>query len=334
MLVFVIITVLIGATAYYYSQSPAAAIIGRMTAQPRLGFIGQNTWLQILSQVIPGFREAVGFLPGQNEAAMPGLARFNFSPLTGLRDPKNILAAQIPYMDNAEIQPDPLMNPPEGIEQPAQAPRQEPRIVLPLRNTADQGKIIIYHTHTTESFIPTSGRPFTDDLGMTVASLGKDLAEILYREYGIPVLHDNTIHDIPKRSGSYGKALTTVQKLLAENPDTRLVLDLHRDGVARSVSTLEINGRQAGRVLFIVGTNHSKWQENNKRAAFLQGALEELAPGITRGIKIVPHLNYNQHVHPGAMLIELGGYRNSLDEAGRILPYLAKAIADLYFSGM
>lgn len=335
-IVLTFVLVLFGTAAYYYRNPPAAAVMSRMAEQSRLGIIGPNAWLQILSQVIPGFRDMVQIAPEQNEAAVWSERHQRISALIELRDPKNILAVQIPYMREIQEQSDPVISQPDGWEQPPEGtPRREPKIVLPLSNTVNnKDKIIIYHTHTTESFVPTSGRSFTDDLDKSVARLGMELAEILSREHRITVLHDKTIHDIPRRTGSYDRALDTIQKLLADNPDTRLVIDLHRDGVARSVSTMEVNNRSLGRVLFIVGAKHARWQENNRRAVLLHNKLEEMAPGITRGVDIVHPLHYNQHVHPGALLIELAGYKNSLEEARRTLPYLAKAIADLYFSGI
>ena len=188
--------------------------------------------------------------------------------------------------------------------------------------------MVIYHTHTTESFKPTSGKNFTEDLEFTVAKLGDELATILLETYGIPVVHNNIIHDIP-RSTSYEKALPTVKSLLEENPDTKILIDLHRDGVDRKISTASIDGQNMGRILFVVGSRHPLWQENYKKALFLHDVLEEMAPGISRGVRERP-LVYNQHVHPGALLIEVGGHENSLEEVQRVLPVLARAIHLLY----
>jgi stage II sporulation protein P len=93
--------------------------------------------------------------------------------------------------------------------------------------------ILIYHAHTTESFVPSSGERFTTDLSQTVAFLGHELKTILERDYGIPVIHDDTIHDM-LRSTAYQKARPTAQKRIQDNPEIKVVVDLHRDGVARS----------------------------------------------------------------------------------------------------
>lgn len=307
---------------------PAEQVV-QAVAQPgsqsiRFTLIGDGTYLRILSHVIPGLREAVPPVEKEEETSRidyvipPGVA------LPDPRDPKTIISSQIPYLGQAGLQVEPIINKTDF------APQQdeEPRIIIPVRNTPGAGKVIIYHTHTTESFVPTSGRKFTDDLSLTVAQLGYELSELLQSKYQIPVLHNAKIHDIP-RNTAYAAALPTVQGLLAENPDAKLVIDLHRDGVDRKVTTANFNGQQAGRILFIVGSRHPQWQENYAKALYLHNILEDLAPGISRGVRERP-LVYNQHLHPGCLLIELGGHENSLDEARRTLPILAEALARLY----
>jgi len=245
------------------------------------------------------------------------------SMMAGTLDPRSILVAQIPYLEEAATQPQPLVY-------RANSPAEEsPRIVVPQQLRQGMGKVVIYHTHTTESFLPTSGKKFTDDLSMTVAKLGTELATLLRDEYAIPVVHNRDIHDIP-RSTSYEVALKTVRGLLEEHQDTVLLIDLHRDGVDRQISTVRVEGQATGRILFVVGSRHPEWQENFSRALFLHEALEEIVPGLSRGVRERP-LVYNQHLHPGALLIEVGGHENSLQETMRAVPYLAQALARLYY---
>lgn len=325
---------LLGAAAVHYSREPVVPAMTGSPSQegkPRMFFLREAAGLRILSQVIPGFGETGEPPPEETsdgDAGEKGEEKESrFTVLANTMDPKNILSAQIPYMGQTGEFLQPLVNPVSRHQE-----SEEPRIIRPVENIlSGSGDIIIYHTHTTESFVPTSGKRFTDDLHLTVAQLGEELAGLL-NGYGIPVVTDNTIHDIP-RSKSYEEALPTITKLLAENPEAKLVIDLHRDGVARSVTTAEINGKPAGKILFVVGSRHPHWKENNEKALFLHHQLEQLSPGISRGVRERP-LVYNQHVHPGALLIEIGGHENSLDEARRTLPVLAEALNALYRSGL
>jgi stage II sporulation protein P len=291
-------------------------------------FFGSTMYMRIISQVIPGLSESITE-PASSEVGSVGENALKKVGLSDPRDPKNILATQIPYMTEAGIKAQPLINKPVSGE-PAV---EEPKIVIPLRRTLNgEGKVLIYHAHTTESFVPTSGKRFTENLDLTVAHLGATLASILTSQYGIPVVHDKTIHDIP-RSTSYEMALPTIKGLIADNPDAELVIDLHRDGVARSVTTADLSGGATGRILFVVGSRHPQWQENNQKAIYLHEKLEELSPGISRGVRERP-LVYNQNVHPGALLIEVGGHENSLEEVMRTMPILAEALFQLYNSGL
>ncbi|MBS4030165.1 MAG: stage II sporulation protein P [Clostridiales bacterium] len=285
----------------------------------------QTVLLHILGQVIPGFEQPDPVGNSNNDAygeiGIQAVSRFD------PRDPKRILAAQIPYMSDVQPALQPLLRQVNSVPENEEAQR---KIIIPSPTAfgSGDGKVVIYHTHTTESFVPTSGKKFTEELDLTVAKLGEELASILLETYGIPVVHNNEIHDIP-RSTSYEKALPTVKRLLEENADTKILIDLHRDGVDRKISTTQINGQNMGRILFVVGSSHPRWQENYQKALFLHDALEEMAPGISRGVRERP-LVYNQHVHPGALLIELGGHENSLVEVQRVLPILARAIDLLY----
>ncbi len=287
----------------------------------------QTMFLNILWQVIPGFEQPVSGRNVNNNTNDEGGAGLYAAGLFDPRDPRRILSAQIPYLGNIDYAVQPLLSQSSSdiIDE-----GDERKIIIPSRitNGSGEGKVVIYHTHTTESFVPTSGQKFTENLDLTVAKLGHELAAILRKTYGIPVVHNKEIHDIP-RSTSYEKALPTVKKLLKENYGTKILIDLHRDGVDKKISTAQINGQSMGRILFVVGSRHANWQENYEKAMFLHNVLEEMAPGISRGVRERP-LVYNQHVHPGALLIEVGGHENSLEETQRVLPLLARAIALLY----
>lgn len=105
---------------------------------------------------------------------------------------------------------------------------------ISLENNKD---IIIFHTHTCESYTPSDGFNYemtgsyrTTDLNYSVARVGTELEKYL-TNYGYNVIHDKTYHDYPAYSGSYGRSLTTVQNLLTNNENAQVIIDLHRDAV-------------------------------------------------------------------------------------------------------
>lgn len=105
---------------------------------------------------------------------------------------------------------------------------------ISLENNKD---IIIFHTHTCESYTPSekfnyemTGSYRTTDLNYTVSRVGDELEKNL-SSYGYNVTHNKTYHDYPAYSGSYGRSLTTVQNILQSGSNAQMVIDLHRDAV-------------------------------------------------------------------------------------------------------
>ena len=189
--------------------------------------------------------------------------------------------------------------------------------------------LLIYHTHTSESFLPVSGKVYTDDLEQTVVFLGAALAGILQEEYGIPVLHHKEIFDQP-RNKSYQKAAPVIEEILQQNPQIEVVLDLHRDGVPRRVTTADISGEATARVLFVIETRQQEWSGNLRFALFLESILQDKYPGFSRGILKRVFAHYNQHLHPRSLIVEIGGHENDREELLRAIPMLAEALGEAF----
>lgn len=83
----------------------------------------------------------------------------------------------------------------------------------------DKNNILIFHTHTCESYTPSETYPYeqtgnfrTTDLNYTVARLGDELTNYLLG-FGFKVNHDKTYHDYPAYTGSYSRSLESVKKI-------------------------------------------------------------------------------------------------------------------------
>ena len=113
------------------------------------------------------------------EFSLPKLALNNW------HDPKKVICTQIPYLDTV----------PEALLSQSAAEQSEPQITFPLRQQLTRERtVLLYHTHATESFVPSSGSAFAAaDLSQTITQLGAELADLLQNEYQIPVYHDRTI---------------------------------------------------------------------------------------------------------------------------------------------
>ncbi|NMB34683.1 MAG: stage II sporulation protein P [Firmicutes bacterium] len=199
----------------------------------------------------------------------------------------------------------------------------------PFISGEEKPLLLIYHTHTSESFLPVSGKIYTDDPEGTVVFLGAALSKILQEEYGIPVLHHQEVFDRP-RSKAYQTAAPVIEKILQENPQIEVVLDLHRDGVPRRVTTANILGEEAARVLFVIETRQQEWSGNLRFALFLESILQDRYPGFSRGILKRVFANYNQHLHPRSLIVEIGGHENNREELKRSIPMLAEALGEAF----
>ena len=207
--------------------------------------------------------------------------------------------------------------------------------------TVSRENIMIFHTHTCESYTPSEAYPYTQtgtyrttDLNFSVARVGTELERQL-KSYQYNVIHDVTYHDYPAYNGSYGRSLTTVKNLLQLYPNTDVVIDLHRDAIGdySYAPTVQIGEEYAAQLMFVIGTDgggleHPNWQQNLKFAIKIQEKANELYPGLFKPI-ILRNSRYNQHLAKAATIIEVGATGNTLDQCLVSMKYLAKVISEV-----
>lgn len=204
--------------------------------------------------------------------------------------------------------------------------------------SVNKEKILIYHTHTCESYTPTeeffyeeTGSYRTNDLNYSVARVGDELEKQL-NQYGHQVIHDKTYHDYPSYNGSYSRSLKTVESILAENKDIDIVIDLHRDAIGDSsyAPKVKIGDEYASQLMFVIGTDkanpeHTTWNQNLKFAIKTQATANEKYPGLFKPI-ILRNSTYNQNAAKAACIIEVGATGNTLEESLNSMKYLAKIL--------
>ena len=132
--------------------------------------------------------------------------------------------------------------------------------------TVDNKKVIIYHTHTCESYTPSDENPYdmegnyrTTDLNYSVAKVGDELEKYL-TAYGFSVTHDKTYHDYPAYTGSYGRSLSTVSNILQKSDKADILIDLHRDAMGDDsyAPKVKIGDEYAAQIMFVIGTDGSR----------------------------------------------------------------------------
>ena len=215
------------------------------------------------------------------------------------------------------------------------------RINLTTDISINNENIIIFHTHTCESYTPTeqnsyqaSGNFRTTDLNYNVARVGDELQKYL-TSYGYNVIHDKTYHDYPSYSGSYGRSLKTVSNLLTQYQNTDLIIDLHRDAIGDDTYApkVKIGDEYAAQIMFVIGTDgsglaHENWKENLEFAMKVQQKANEMYPGLFKPI-LLRNARYNQHLGKAANIIEIGATGNTLEECEVSAKYLAKVLSEV-----
>lgn len=200
---------------------------------------------------------------------------------------------------------------------------------LNVQLDSDQPLVLIYHTHTTESYDRYAAGYYdsaypsrSTDAAVNMVSVGAVLAQTL-RENGIACIQSETLHDYPSYSGAYSRSKATILDYLEQYPGIVLVIDIHRDAISadgiRYKPVADINGFDAAQIMIITGAddgtlNMPNWQSNLQLAARIQNNAEQLYPGLMRPAKLA-YCCYNQSVPVNALLFEVGAYANSQTEA-------------------
>lgn len=194
--------------------------------------------------------------------------------------------------------------------------------------------VVIYHSHTTENYSP--GDSHTRGEPGQIVEVGAELGRALEAK-GIKTIHITEIHDYPKYSESYPNSLKSLRQVLDTGVVVGAVLDIHRDGLPPrppGFTTVKVKDVEAAKILFVVGDENNPYMEQNLAfAEQLRDLVEDMYPGLSRGIK-VQHAMLNGYAHPQSATVFIGDYRgNTLAEAKNAAALLAE-VAAAYIRGV
>lgn len=271
------------------------------------------------------------------EKGLPVLNRVNFEGDTGnltvsqiilegwgavsrvnLHNPAGVLQSEIPILARLEI--------------PVEAVTALPAQPVPAAVLTGDCLVAIYNTHTGETYSLTDGVERLDGRKGGVVTVAAALQEELENKYGLKTTRSERINDADYNT-SYLESENTARELLAANPKTMVILDIHRDsGKTREQSIIKINGQEVAPLLFIVGSDARRpfpnWRQNYAFAQKLSNQINSMYPGLSLGIRVYDGI-YNQSLHPHALLVEVGTTENSTEEAARSIRLLAAALAEI-----
>ena len=198
-------------------------------------------------------------------------------------------------------------------------------------------KVLIYHTHSQEAFADS----VDGDASTTIMGVGGYLAELLNTR-GIETIHHEGIYDLidgkMDRSKAYQLAEPEIRNILKENPSIEVVIDLHRDGVAKTTHLVtEIHGKPTAQIMFFNGLSRTRkngeitylnnpYREDNLATSFqMQLMAARYYPGFTRRIYLKSY-RYNMNLAPKSMLIEAGAQTNTVEEMRNAMEVLADVL--------
>lgn len=191
---------------------------------------------------------------------------------------------------------------------------------IPVQTPPQNIHVVIYHTHSDESYVPTSGvssKPGDGD----VYNVGAALADT-FSLNGISVTHSFNEHG-PHDINAYHRSRRTATQLLKEGPDA--AFDIHRDSAPAQAYQTTINGIPTSRVMIVMGRSNPNFQTNLDYALRVKAAVDSLYPGLLRGI-FIGQGDYNQDLYPTALLLEVGTDGVSLLAAERAVRAMGDAL--------
>ena len=222
---------------------------------------------------------------------------------------------------------------------------ETPSLPFEVEVNSDEPQVLILHTHATETYQTWPDLVYdpaftarTQNTELNMCAVGERMAQVL-NAAGINTLHDTTLHDSPSYTESYDRSRATAQDYLQKYPSIKIILDVHRDAIEDADGTrvkplCTVNGQDTAQVMIIAGCDNGSsiplpnWRLNLRFAAAWESAMESRTPGLTRPV-MCDYRYYNQDLAPGALLIEVGGHANTVDEAVRAGEYAAQALAEL-----
>jgi len=199
------------------------------------------------------------------------------------------------------------------------------------KKLTDDPLVIIYHTHSSESYMPYKESNYhREEVKGTVREVGDIMEEELEKK-GINVIHDKTVHDRPSYNESYNKSLATIQSLKKKYPTAVYIIDLHRDAAASSAKEGKytiIDGKRVAKFSMVVGQANENYVELYDFAKKVGNRAGEMYSGFDGAI-IEQNYKYNEFVSNKALLLEVGNNKNTIEEANACGRYFAQVLADV-----
>ena len=137
-------------------------------------------------------------------------------------------------------------------------------------------------------------------------------------------------------SYSYQVSRSLMEEKILKYKTLKYFIDIHRDSISHEYSTININGKNYAKIMFVVGLAHNNWEVNYNFVKELYDLFNKYYPGITRNIMKKEGVNvngiYNQDISPNCILIEVGGVDNTIEEVYNTMEVISSVLVK-YING-
>lgn len=200
-------------------------------------------------------------------------------------------------------------------------------------------QILIFHTHGASEHFSDSRKGKTED---SVIGVGEKLAQILSKEYGYSVIHDETPYDLIDGEIDRNRAYTVAEEKLAdileEYPTIQVMIDLHRDASSdgKTKRVTVIDGKKCARVMLFNGLSRN--QSGDIEYLYNPNLQGNLGFSLQMKLKAMEYYEdftlpiflkgyrYSLHLREKSLLVELGNEVNTVKEAKNAMEPFAKVL--------
>jgi stage II sporulation protein P len=195
--------------------------------------------------------------------------------------------------------------------------------------------VYIYNSHQLENYDGADYEIYNITPNVMMASY---ILKERLNELGISsIVEEGNITEFIKANNwtydySYDASNYFIRQAINDYPTLKYFIDIHRDSINKKDSTVVMDGKKYAKILFVVGLAHQNYQSNLNIANKINKSIALQYPNICRGVLTKKGVGvngiYNQNISPNAMLIEIGGYQNTIDEVMNTINIIAPILKE------
>ena len=209
----------------------------------------------------------------------------------------------------------------------------------PNKVDIDNPLVYIYNSHQLENYNNYNLEIYGITPNVLMASY---LLKEKLNEKGISTIVEDTnlTEFLELNNWNYANSYRASRIFMLDKQNTykslKYYIDIHRDSVNKDISTVNIDGKDYARILFVVGLEHNNYQKNLDLANNVNSLFNKYYNGLSRGVLKKEGNNvdgiYNQDISSNAMLIEVGGVYNNIEEVMNTINAISHVLS-IYIGG-